>query len=246
MSAPKVTAALLAGACAAAVAAAVAVPAGAAHAGIPAKPRWKSSAPFGAWNNHGFIVYNNEWNTSVAGPQTIWANSYRDWGVQSKQASTTAVKTYPCVQKDYPNVRLSSVTRLRSTFTQSMPSASSLDAEAAYDLWLNSYKLEVMVWVDTRRQRPSGSVIARIRLDRQRFSVWRSGSSYYAFVLTGRQEKRGTVDLLAALRWLQGHHHLRGSDTLTQVNFGWEIASTDGRPMDFTVTGYSLATRLRR
>ncbi len=236
------TAALLAGG----LAVAIAVPAGAAHAGIPRKPKWKSSAPFGAWNNHGFIVYNNEWNTPVAGPQTIWANSYRDWGVQSKQASTTSVKTYPCVQKDYATVRLSSLTRLRSTFTQSMPSARRLDAEAAYDLWLNGYKLEVMVWVDNHRQRPSGGVIARIRLDGRRFSVWRSGSSYYAFVLTGRQEKRGAVDLLAVLRWLQGHHHLRGSDTLTQVNFGWEIASTGGRPLDFTVTGYSLATALRR
>lgn len=236
------TAALLAGA----AAAAFVIPAGAAQAGIPGHPRWKSSAPFGSWNNRGFIVYNNEWNTSAAGPQTIWANSYHDWGVQSRQANTTSVKTYPCVQKDYASVRLSALTRLQSTFTQSMPSAASLDAEAAYDLWLDNYKFEVMVWVDNHRQRPAGRVIARIRLDGQRFAVWRSGSSYYAFALSGRQEKSGGVNLLAALRWLESHRHLRGSDTLTQVNFGWEIAATDGRPMDFTVTRYSLSTRQRR
>jgi len=60
--------------------AAVAVVAAAApaSAAIPAHPKWKSSARLAAWNNGGFIVYNNEWNSS-AGPQTIWADSYQHW-----------------------------------------------------------------------------------------------------------------------------------------------------------------------
>ena len=71
---------------------------------IPSHLAWESSDPFGAWNNGGFIIYNNEWNPS-AGPQTIWADSYGYWGVQSDQpGDNAAVETYPCVQKDYSNV----------------------------------------------------------------------------------------------------------------------------------------------
>src|SRR5215831_8991250 len=85
-------------------AAAVIAAAAPASAAIPPNPAWKSSAPLGAWNNGGFIIYNNEWNSS-AGPQTIWADSYQHWGVEStQQAGNTAVETYPCVQKNFNNV----------------------------------------------------------------------------------------------------------------------------------------------
>ena len=61
-------------------------------AAVPPYPTWESSAAFGAWNNGGFILYNNEWNPT-AGPQTIWADSYANWGVQSIQAAgNTAVR----------------------------------------------------------------------------------------------------------------------------------------------------------
>ena len=38
------------------------------------------------------------------------------------------------------------------------------------------------------------------------------------------------------------HRYIPASVTLTQVNFGWEIASTDGKPMNFAVTNYWLQT----
>jgi hypothetical protein len=225
--------------------AAVAVVPSPAYASIPKHPVWESSAKFGAWHNHGFIVYNNEWNTSVAGPQTIWADSYHHFGVESKQADTTSVKTYPCVQKNYNNPALTRFKSLESSFTQSMPRASNFDAEAAYDLWLNNYKVEVMMWMDNHGQTPAGRVIARINIYGRKFAVWQSGSSMFSFVLTGKQLTSGRARLLSALRWLVKEHHLSRSATMTQVNFGWEIASTDGRPLDFTVTDYGLSSSLR-
>ena len=108
---------------AAAVVTSGAATAASASAAVPAHPAWQSSARFGAWNNGGFIVYNNEWNSS-AGPQTIWANSFRSWGVQSVQAAgNTAVETYPCVQKNFDNVPVSSVHLIQNGFTESMPLA---------------------------------------------------------------------------------------------------------------------------
>jgi hypothetical protein len=39
------------------------------------------------------------------------------------------------------------------------------------------------------------------------------------------------------------HGQLSSSVTLTQVNFGWEICSTHGSPMDFTLTNYTLRSK---
>lgn len=225
--------------------AALAVVPGPAYASIPKHPAWKSSAKFGLWHNRGFDVYNNEWNTSEAGPQTIWADSFHHWGVESTQAATTSVKTYPSVQKNYNHPALSRFKGLVSTFTQSMPRASArYDAEAAYDLWLNNYNIEVMMWVDNHGQTPGGHVIAHINLFGRKFTVWQSGSSFFSFVVGGKLT-RGRAHLLSALRWLVKKHLLSNSATMTQVNFGWEICSTDRKPLDFTVTGYGLTSSLR-
>ena len=115
-----------------------------AHASIPSHPAWESSGAFGIWTTGKFDIYNNEWNTSEAGPQTIWAYSHRHWGVESTQTDTTSVKTYPSVQQNYNSPRVTSLSQLHSTFQQSMPSAKDFDAEAAYDLWLNKFSIEVI------------------------------------------------------------------------------------------------------
>lgn len=214
-----------------------------AHASIPANPRWESRAPFGTWNTGKFDLYNNEWNSSEAGPQTIWGDSYNHWGVESTQPNSTSVKTYPSVQENYSKTTLGSLHGLWSSFAETMPSVSNFDAEAAYDIWLNNYKIEVMVWVDNHGQRPAGNVIARINIYGKRFAVWKSGSSMYTFALLGKQERKGTVHLLRTMDWLVRRGYLKSSDSLTQVNFGWEICSTNGRPMDFTLTHYGLTTK---
>jgi len=132
-----------------------------ASASVPSSAAFKSSEPFGTWNNGAFDVYNNEWNTSEAGPQTIWAFNYHHWGVESTQSASTSVKTYPSVQRNYPNRPYSTFSMLRSTFAEQMPSSGDFIAEAAYDLWLNNYSIEVMMWFDNHRQVPAGNVIAR-------------------------------------------------------------------------------------
>ena len=212
-----------------------------ASAAMASGPTWQTSAPFGAWNNGGFILYNNEWNQS-AGPQTIWADSYHHWGVRSGQAAgNTAVETYPCVQKDYNNVPVSSFHLIRNGFTESMPvGVTGLDAEAADDVWLDNYNLEVMIWVDNHGQTPAGNVVGHATIFGQHFAVWRGGNTY-TFALN-HNETRGITHILASIQWLVSHRYIPASVTLAQVNFGWEIASTDGKPMNFAVTNYWLHT----
>jgi hypothetical protein len=211
----------------------------------PAGSAWSSSAKFGIWDNGRFDVYNNEWNTAQAGPQLVWADSYHHWGVQSIQPGSTSVKTYPSVQQNFPNPPLSSVRSLTSKFAQAMPPANrNYDAEAAYDLWLNNYKIEVMVWVANHGQTPLGGVINHLADAGRRYAVYQGGPDMFSFVAAGRPATTGQVDLLSMLHWLVKHHYLSGSDQLTQVNFGWEIASTNGVPLDFAVTDYSLTASM--
>ena len=211
----------------------------------PAGTAWSSSDKFGVWNTGHFDVYNNEWNTAQAGPQLVWADSYHHWGVQSIQPGSTSVKTYPSVQQNFPNSALSSVTALTSTFAQAMPPAElSYDAEAAYDLWLDDYKIEIMVWVANHGQTPLGGVINHVVISGREYAVYSGGADVFSFVATGKPAARGQVNLLSMLQWLIRHHYLSGSDRLTQVNFGWEIASTNGVPLRFAVTDYSLTTNV--
>lgn len=63
-------------------------------------PTSSSTARLASWPSDGYQVNNDEWSGD-AGPQTIWADSYKHWGVTSKQGPTTAVKTYPDVGVPY-------------------------------------------------------------------------------------------------------------------------------------------------
>ena len=218
-----------------------------AHAAVPSDVVWQSSAPFATWVTGKFDIYNNEWNSSQAGPQTIWGFSYHHWGVESTQADTTSVKTYPSVQENYKSPLVTSLRRLYSSWQEQMPSVRDFDAEAAYDLWLNGgsgpYSIEVMMWVDNHGQRPSGRVVRHVNFYGKTYSLWQSGSHMFTFKLADKQEPKGAIHLLRMLRWLIRNGYLSSSVTLTQVNFGWEICSTDGKPMDFALTGYRLVTK---
>jgi hypothetical protein len=178
------------------------------------------------------------------GPQTICGNSESNWEVTSNQrAGNTAVLTYPSVQVNYNSqdgYALSRFSSMTSSGAEQMPSVSGLDAEAAYDIWLNDLNKEVMVWVDNHGQTPAGSKVAAYSVSGATWDLYVTGdNSYLAFVRQGNANS-GSVDLLALLKYLERRGLLSSSDTLWQVNFGFEISSTGGRPASFSVTHYSL------
>jgi len=53
------------------------------------------------------------------------------------------------------------------------------------------------------------------------------------------------VHLLALLRWLQRHGFAAAGAVIGQVDFGWEICSTGGKPETFTVSRYTLRSRCK-
>jgi hypothetical protein len=219
-------------------AAALTAAAAPASAAIPSSPKWKSSAKMATWNDGGFIVYNNEWGQSP-GPQTAWANSYHDFGVESTQAAgNTAVETYPCVGKVYNGVPVSSFHLIQNGFTESMPAnTSGLHAEAANDVWLNDYNLEMMIWTHNVGQSFGGdALVGHATIFGQHFAVWKNGTEFI-FALD-HNETTGITHILASIHWLMSHGYVPASATLSQIDYGWEISSTGGKPKDFTVTKY--------
>jgi hypothetical protein len=215
----------------------------------PASWAWCSSAAFGERNTADgrFDLYNNKWNTSGnPGPQTICGNSASQWQVTSTQrAGNSAVLTYPSVQLNYNGTHgypVNRFTSMTSSYAEAMHAVSGTDAEAAYDIWINGLNKEVMLWVDNHGQAPAGSKVATTTFSGSTWALYETGDrSYMAFVRQGNASS-GTVDLHAALTYLEGRGDLKASDVLWQVNFGWEICSTAGAPETFTASNYSLAS----
>jgi Flp pilus assembly protein TadB len=210
----------------------------AARADVPKNARYKSDIPSGQWRTGRYVIDNNVLNAQ-AGPQTIWANSASQWGVESSQSGTAKVKSYPCVKsfiKGSP--QYSSLRFLRSSFTESMPSSGLVTGSATYAVWLNSHQVEVTMWVENHNRKPIGKPIGEIQFYKGDFKVWQDSPTKYTFVLSGPQEPTGTVHLLSALRWLVNHQRLNSTDSVDEVDFGWEIASTGGIAQDFAMTKY--------
>ncbi len=223
---------------------ALCIPATAAFASVPPNVAWRSSAPSATWHHGAFIFQNDMWNCprAACGSQTIWAKSAKNWGaVSTMAAGNTAVLTYPDVARVFNSPRVSSFKSIRNGFTESMPRAiKGLSAEAADDVWLNNYNIEMMIWVDRAGRSLVGATrIGSATIFSQHFSVWRYGSSEFIFCLN-HNEKSGQTHVLASIGWLISHGRIPASVTLTQVQFGWEIASTHGQAATFTARNYWL------
>ena len=51
--------------------------------------------------------------------------------------------------------------------------------------------------------------------------------------------------MLSSIHWLMNHGDVPASATLTEAEFGWEVASTNGHPVDFPISNYWLSTPKR-
>lgn len=200
----------------------------------------------------GWDEYNNPWNNPAMPPNsyTLYANSHSDWQVVANQAAcptrNCAVEAYDSAQYNYENKpgtkTIADIKHMRSYFRETMPTGNlatnGFDAEAAYDIWLNNYGLEVMIWVDNQGQTPAGQGLGTVKIDGQQFVVFNGGSTY-SFVL-GQNETSGQIDIAAILNWLVSNHYVDASSYLTQFNFGFEICSTAGKDETFTVNKLTL------
>jgi hypothetical protein len=211
-------------------------------------------------DSDGFNTYvlNDMWNPAGPGHrQTIRVHTPGNWSVTSDQPrGNTAVLSYPNVQQiltttqDAPTP-LAGFAAISSTFRQSMPSVG--DNEAAYDIWMGNgaatdYAQEVMIWVDDHRTNPPpGRIVARPEFEHVRYAVWQDPSDgstgfHTIYMVRHGNESSGTVNVLAMLKWLVSRH-LTIATGLNQIDFGWEICSTDGHRQRFRMSAYRLGLR---
>jgi hypothetical protein len=196
---------------------------------------------YGPWD-----LYNNTWGTQP-GTYVITARSAHHWKVTADQQDHAgAVEAYESAQWNYNNVSISRIREMTSTFSETMPTGSqaknNFDAEANYDVFLHGSDTdEVMVWVDTQGQTPAGTRGPEVRIAGQRFRLWLAGVTK-TFVL--RNETKGTVNYKAIFTWLHDHGMMKSSDSVWQLNFGWEICDTGGKTRTFTVHDLTLKQKL--
>jgi hypothetical protein len=220
----------------------------------------------GQQSSPNFLEVNQDPWTGSQGPQTITAHSFQDWSVTATDTDPSnasgEVLTFPDASFNYNEVDtaasgyndppaqydLNNITSLTSDFTESMPDLSYLNAEAAYDIWLNNWDTEVMVWVDTspakdRNLADDGDTkMGTYTYDGQTFSLWSNGTGingYYVFLLN-HNETSGTVNLKAMLETLVSLNQIPADSPLTEIPFGWEVSDTGGRPVTLSLSRFDV------
>lgn len=218
----------------------LAVIAGLVATSLPAQAAtFESSDKWATWSNGGYTVRNNVWGGG-AGAQSLWANSYSQWGVWANHPNTGGVKSYPHSAKMI-NRRLSSLGSLTSSFNVSRPNSGAYTA--AYDIWANNHAYEIMIWMNKQGAvGPIGSRQTTTTVGGHTWDVYRgtNGSNeVFSFVRTSNTNA-GTVDIKAVMNWIRNSGWY-GDVTVGDVQFGFEITSSSGG-LNFTSNSFSISS----
>jgi hypothetical protein len=199
---------------------------------------WSSSDQWGTWQNGGYTLYNDVWGNGH-GPQTIWANSFSNWGVWADHPNTGGVKSYPNSTR-FVGRTLSSLRSVTSNFNVSVPGAGAY--ETAYDIWDSGNAYEIMLWMNkTGAVGPLGSFQTTVSAGGHTWDVYRGSNGanqVFSFLRHGNTSS-GSVDVRAVLNWIRGQGWF-GDITLGNVQFGYEITSSSGG-LNFTTNSFSVS-----
>ncbi|ANN18307.1 hypothetical protein SD37_23480 [Amycolatopsis orientalis] len=200
---------------------------------------WSSSDKWGSWSNGGYTVRNNVWGSGV-GPQSIWANSYSNFGVWADHPNTGGVKSYPHSGKNIGR-QLSGLRSLSSSFNVSRPGSGAY--ATAYDIWANNNAYEIMLWMNKQGAVGAiGSKQATATVGGHTWDVYRGSNGHnevFSFLRTSNTNA-GSVDVLAVMNWIKNRGWY-GDVTLGEVQFGFEITSSSGG-MNFTSNSFSVSS----
>ena len=205
-----------------------------AHAAV-----WSSSAQFGSFTTNGYTFNNDVWG-SGAGPQTIWVNSSSNWGVWSDQPNTGGVKSYPHDGRTV-GIAINSLHSATSSFNVSVPGSGAF--ETAYDIWANNNADEIMLWMNkTGAVGPLGSLRTTVSVGGYSWALYvgSNGSNQVFSFLDQGSTTSGTVDIRAVLQWLVSHGYF-GNGPLNEIQFGWEITSTNNTGENFVGNNFSIS-----
>jgi hypothetical protein len=215
---------------------------------------WGSSAQWATWSNGGYTLYNNIWG-SGAGPQSIWANSFSNWGVWANHPNTNGIKSYPNCTR-YVGRTLSSLNSCTSSINITTPPGGAWTA--AYDIWDNAKQHEIMLWMNyTSNPNGSGNIKpisynwnangnpvpthTNVSIGGHTWNVFRGhngGNNVYSFLRTSKTNS-ATINAKAMMDWVRARGWF-GDITVGDVQFGYEITSSSGG-LNYVTNSYSVS-----
>jgi hypothetical protein len=195
--------------------------------------------------SNGYVVDQDEWDGSYnwsANPESlhVCTPQYVYWVI--KMANTnTAVHSYPNIHKDYSNTPLSSFNSLTANFTTSSPHAPNMDYEAAFDVWINRYATELMIFCDNWHQAPAGSVIVNnATIDGHTYDIYMRGTNQTISYLAHTQYSSGTQNLKLFFNDMISRGWIASNSTLAQLDFGFEIVGTNNVRCTFVLSNFQI------
>ena len=203
-------------------------------------------------------IGNDVWNPIHGWSQTLYATDPGHWHVRANiPAGNTAVVSYPSVGANYgrrtgASMPLSDYSSIYSSFSENMNATRRTSGWAAYDIWLGqgtstNWSHEVMIQHDFARNGPCTAVATATfggsgGVPVQKWHLCQFGDEL-VWKLTNGNERHGTVDIFAMLKWLMTQGYLPKDTGLFMIAYGWEICSTGGYDENFQVRHFSITVQ---
>jgi hypothetical protein len=237
-------------------------------------PKFSSSTNDATWptsgTTDGFRVNNDVWSPVSGGKQTIFANSYSDWGITANVPSRTtgAIMAYgdtelclPAGQGVNTPTPVGSLTASVASWTHGMPkaigSSTSTDywAEAAFDIFFGGIPgqvhKELMIWTDSHNQPYTYHKVAfTATIAGTEWTGYSTNSAsataeWFLIMVRTQTDKpvwsaTGTITVYAIFRYLVAEGWLANTTNVTFIEYGFEVTTTRGKTLTFRVYNYSL------
>jgi hypothetical protein len=197
----------------------------------------------------GYYVSADTWNFGPypGSREKLYICNFNNWYAKvnvNDNANDGAVKTYPNVHKDYSSPAVHSFRKIASTFAHTAPRHGAWNY--AYDIWLNNFSDELMIWTQSHGRQahvPGIPTVGAAAIGHIRYTIHHTGS-YTAYDMR-RSHRSGRLPLLAIIKNAINRGLLRRGATLSQIDYGVEVCDTGGRSTKFQVNNFSIASTRR-
>jgi hypothetical protein len=189
-------------------------------------------------------VAQDVWSHAAGYYQTLYAHGPGSWYVVAN-ANTHfgGVLTFPDTGF-WMTGAIDSYTSTTSSFSTTIPDNARTAGWAAYDLWFNNWKEEVMIQTDaTANSDYDCTAKTTATFDGMPWHlcvfgserVWKPGSNDQHYI----KQPTGTVNIKAFLTWMEQNGYLDPGSTWTAGSYGFEICDTGGANENFQVNAFS-------
>jgi hypothetical protein len=191
-----------------------------------------SCEQWASYSDGNYCVYNNKWGEN-AGAQCITATTTTAWSVRSNQTGS-GVKTYPNSSKEPLGVTVGSITALTSSMNTTSPGTG--DYNVAWDIWAPT---EIMIWIAKYGSAaPWGSFVETATIGGVTWDVYKNG--YPGFIRQSNTNSL-TVNIKPILDYCVQKGWISSTGILSKVQGGFEISSTGGQELTYTMNSYSVS-----